>query len=42
LPAAREVFGTTSLPASGWALVAAAAALSLLTMLATAKAHHLS
>jgi magnesium-transporting ATPase (P-type) len=40
LPAAREVFGTTSLPASGWALVAAAAALSLLTMLATAKAHH--
>jgi hypothetical protein len=39
LPAAREVFDTTSLPASGWALVAASAALSLLMMLATAKAH---
>jgi len=38
-PAAREVFGTTSLPTSGWALVAASAGLSLLTMLATAKAH---
>lgn len=37
-PAARKVFGTTSLPASGWAIVAAAAALTVLAMLATAKA----
>jgi Ca2+-transporting ATPase len=37
-PAAREVFGTTSLPASGWSTVAAAAAFTIVAMLVTAKA----
>jgi Ca2+-transporting ATPase len=37
-PAAREVFGTTSLPASGWSIVAAAAVFTIVAMLATAKA----
>jgi Ca2+-transporting ATPase len=37
-PPAREVFGTTSLPPSGWAAVAAAAALTVAAMLVTAKA----
>jgi Ca2+-transporting ATPase len=36
-PAAREVFGTTSLPASGWSIVAAAAAFTIVAMLATAR-----
>jgi Ca2+-transporting ATPase len=34
---ARELFGTTSLPASGWAIVAAATASMMVAMLATAR-----
>ena len=36
-PAAGEVFGTTSLPASGWWIVAAGAAFTMAAMLATAR-----